>query len=99
MFPLVIVGVKAALVLVVIYLVAFPILKIVIGRTKWHERAARELKKKGQTSIGGFAITLGAGGGSSWSSGGSSGGGSSSGGDSFSGGGGSSGGGGASGSW
>ena len=99
MFPLVIVGVKAALVLVVIYLVAFPILKIVIGRTKWHERAARELKKKGKTTIGGFVITLGAGGGSSWSSGGSSGGGSSSGGDSFSGGGGSSGGGGASGSW
>jgi uncharacterized protein len=96
-FPLVVVGVEAAVVLVVIYLVAFPILKIVIGRTKWHERAAQELKKKGKTTIGGFVITLGAGG-SSWSSAGSSGGGSSGGGG-FSGGGGSSGGGGTSGSW
>ena len=53
MFPLVIVGVKAALVLVVIYLVAFPILKLVIGRTKWHEtRRPRSSRRRARRRSG-----------------------------------------------
>lgn len=91
MFPIVVVGVRGAVILLVTYLVAFPIAKILLSRTAWAKRAASELKSKGRTSIGGFAIGGGSSSGS-WSSGGSSGGG-------FSGGGGSSGGGGASGSW
>jgi len=88
MFPIIIVGVKGALTLLVIYLIGYPIAKIVLSRQEWYVKAAKEMKSKGSTTIGGMVI----------SSGGSSGGSSSSGGG-FSGGGGSSGGGGASGSW
>jgi uncharacterized protein len=90
MFPMIVVGVDAAVVIFVAYLIAFPVLKVMVGRTGWHAKAAAELARKGVTTIGGFTVTRGSSG-SSWSSGSSGGG--------FSGGGGSSGGGGASGSW
>ena len=88
MFPIIIVGVKGALVLLAIYIVGYPIAKLILSRQPWYAKAAQEMKSKGSTTIGGMVIR----------SGGSSGGSSSSGGG-FSGGGGSSGGGGASGSW
>lgn len=90
MFPIVIVGVKGALILLTIYIVGFPIAKLIVSRRPEYAKAARELKAKGRTTFGGMVITSG--GSSSGGSSGSSGGG-------FSGGGGSSGGGGASGSW
>ena len=93
MFPIVVVGTTGALVLLVTYLVGFPIAKLILSRTPWYGKAKKDLKRKGRASIGGFTLTSGGGGG--WRSSGS---GSSSGGG-FSGGGGSSGGGGASGSW
>lgn len=88
MFPMVIVGTTGALCLLVIYLIAFPIVKLRLKNTKWYQKAKKDLKTKGRASIGGFKFSSRSSG-SSWSSGGSS----------FSGGGGSSGGGGASGSW
>ena len=88
MFPIIIVGVKGALVLLGIYVVGYPIAKIILSRQEWYAKAAKDLKTRGSTSIGGFVVS---------SRGGSSS--SSSGGGGFSGGGGSSGGGGASGSW
>ena len=91
MFPIIIVGVKGALILLTLYVVGFPIAKLIASRRPGYARAARELKTKGRTTFGGMVITSGgssSGGGSSSSSGGG-----------FSGGGGSSGGGGASGSW
>ena len=91
MFPIMILGVQGALTLLGIYVVGYPLAKVVLSRTQWYAKAKQELKSKGSAKIGGFAIG-GSSGGGSWSSGGSSGGG-------FSGGGGSSGGGGASGSW
>lgn len=90
MFPIVIVGVKGALILLALYLIGFPIAKLIASRRPGYAQAARELKAKGRTTFGGMVITSG---------GSSSGGGSSSSGGGFSGGGGSSGGGGASGSW
>jgi uncharacterized protein len=90
MFPIIVVGTAGALKLLVVYLVGFPLAKILIARRPWYTNAQHDLKTKGQARIGGF--TLGghsSSSDSSWSS--SSGG--------FSGGGGSSGGGGASGSW
>jgi uncharacterized protein len=90
MFPIIVVGVKGALVLLGIYLVGYPVAKVILSRQDWYAKAAKEMKTKGSTSIGGFVVSSG---------GGSSGGGYSSGGGGFSGGGGSSGGGGASGSW
>lgn len=87
MFPIMIVGTTGALYLLVTYLVAFPIVKLLLSRSGWYSKAAKDLKTKGSANIGGFTMTSG--GGSSWSSGGGG----------FSGGGGSSGGGGASGSW
>jgi uncharacterized protein len=91
MFPIVVVGVKGALAILVVYLVAFPIAKLIVSRRPDYARAAKELKKSGRTTFGGMVITSGGSSGGGFSSGSSSGG--------FSGGGGSSGGGGASGSW
>ena len=89
MFPIVVLGVTGAMILLGIYVVGFPIAKLIVSRQPWYEKAAKEMKTKGTTTIGGMVISS-----SSGSSGGSS-----SGGGGFSGGGGSSGGGGASGSW
>jgi len=94
-FPILVVGGKGAMAILAAHLVGFPIAKLAVKRQDWYEKAARELRTKGRTRIGGFAVTSG---GSSSSWGGSSGG-ASGGGGGFSGGGGSSGGGGASGSW
>jgi uncharacterized protein len=91
MFPLVIIGTKATLAVLAIYVVGYPITKLVLARSAWYQKAAKELKTKGTTSIGGFTMSSGGSSGGFSSSSSSSGG--------FSGGGGSSGGGGASGSW
>ncbi len=69
-----------------IYILGFPLLKLLVGRTSWAKRV-------------GTNMNSGSSGGSGWSSGGSSWGGSSSSSGGFSGGGGSFGGGGSSGSW
>ena len=86
MFPMMLVGPTPTCVLVVAYLIGYPLAKRRLARTAWYRKAAIDLKTKGTASIGGFAVVSAGGGG--FSSGGS-----------FSGGGGSSGGGGASGSW
>jgi uncharacterized protein len=90
MFPLFILGMNATVVVFVVYIVGYPIAKLLLGRSAWYQKAAKDLKTTGRASIGGFTMT---------SSGGSSGFSSSSSSSGFSGGGGSSGGGGASGSW
>jgi uncharacterized protein len=89
MFPIVIVGVKGALVLLSLYLVGFPAAKLALRGRPSYRKAMEQMRRTGRATIGGMVI----------SSGGSSSGGSSGGGGGFSGGGGSSGGGGASGSW
>jgi uncharacterized protein len=91
MFPIFVVGMKGALWLLGLYVVGFPIAKLIVARMPWYEKARRDIETKGAASIGGFTLG-GSADGFSWSSGSFSGGG-------FSGGGGSSGGGGASGSW
>ncbi len=88
MFPIIVVGTTGALTLLVIYLIAYPVAKLMLRNSEWYAKAAKDLRTKGHASIGGFSISSGG----SWSSG-------SSGSSGFSGGGGSSGGGGASGSW
>jgi uncharacterized protein len=92
-FPIVVVGVRGALILLIGHLVLFPVAKILVSRTSWYSKARTEFKTKGTARIGGFTFggssSSGSSGRSSWSSSGSS----------FSGGGGHSGGGGASGSW
>lgn len=92
-FPIMVIGTKPTLVLLIIYLIAYPAVKLYIRKAPWFIRAKNDLRTKGKASIGGFTFSSGGSGGGSWSSGSSS----SSGG--FSGGGGSSGGGGASGGW
>jgi uncharacterized protein len=91
MFPIIVVGVRGALVLLGIYVVGFPLAKLIVRSRPGYAKAAADLKRTGHATFGGMVITSG-GGSASGSSGGSSSGG-------FSGGGGSSGGGGASGSW
>jgi uncharacterized protein len=90
MFPIIVVGTKGALILLITYVVGYPIAKLILSHTEWYRKAKEDIRTKGSAQIGGFTIG-GSSGGSSWSSGGGGGG--------FSGGGGSSGGGGASGSW
>ncbi len=92
-FPIIVVGIKGALILLGVYLVGYPVAKLILSKAPWYKRAAADLKAKGTAHIGGFTIRSGgsggSSGGSSWSSGGGG----------FSGGGGRSGGGGASGGW
>jgi uncharacterized protein len=76
MFPMVVIGTRATLVLLATYVIGYPIAKLVLSRTPWYQKAAHDLKTNGSTSIGGFVMS---------SSGGSSSGG---GGSGFSGGGG-----------
>jgi uncharacterized protein len=83
-FPVLFLGTKVHIAVLALYLLGFPIAKLLARQTAWYSKAAQDIKLKGTASIGGFAI--GGGGGSG-------------GGGGFSGGGGSSGGGGASGSW
>ena len=90
MFPIMVVGTSGALVLLVLYLVGFPALKMMVRNRSWYRQAAEDLRTKGRANIGGFFLTGGGGSWGGWSSGGGGG---------FSGGGGSSGGGGASGGW
>jgi len=91
LFPLVIIGPMNTMIQLVVYLIGFPIAKQTLKKKAWYQKAAKELKTKGSTTIGGFSVSSrSSSGSSSWSS---------SSGSSFSGGGGSSGGGGASGSW
>lgn len=87
MFPLAILGPHGTFALLMTYLVAYPVGKILLGRSDWYKKAAKDLKTTGHASIGGFTFASAGGGGSFSSDSG------------FSGGGGSSGGGGASGSW
>lgn len=88
MFPIIVLGVRGALVCLVTYLVIFPAAKLFLRNSDWYKKAQIDLKTKGKASIGGFTFRSGSSSGGFTSS--SSG---------FSGGGGSSGGGGASGSW
>lgn len=90
MFPIVVLGTTGTLVVLILYLVGYPIAKLMVRDKPWYRKAQVDLRQKGRARIGGFTVSSGGSGGG-WSSGGSSGG--------FSGGGGSSGGGGASGSW
>jgi len=90
MFPMIVVGTRIAVILLAIYIVAFPLAKVLLKRTAWYTKAAKDLKTKGSATVGGFTFTSGGSSSGGWSSGSSGG---------FSGGGGSSGGGGASGSW
>jgi len=91
-FPIIILGLKGALICFLTYLIGFPAVKLFIRRSAWYKKVKEDIRTKGKASIGGFVFSSGSSG-STWSSGSS---GSRS---SFSGGGGSSGGGGASGSW
>jgi uncharacterized protein len=88
-FPSILLGVKGGLTLLGVYMVVFPILKMMLRKTAWGESMS---KKMGTGSGGGRRWSSGSGW-SGWSSGGGGGGGG------FSGGGGSFGGGGSSGSW
>ena len=87
MFPIIIIGPKATVVLLAAYVIGYPVAKLVLRRLPWYQKASLDMKTKGTATVGGMVFT---------SSGSSS---SSSSGGGFSGGGGSSGGGGASGSW
>lgn len=86
-FPMVVLGTSAGLTVLGLYVIGFPILKLMMGRTDWGKRMAKKMATNNPSTGRGWSS------GSGWSSGG----GRSSGG--FSGGGGSFGGGGSSGSW
>lgn len=87
-FPMFVLGTTAGLTLLAMYVIGFPILRIVLGRTPWGKRMIAKMKSSGGSGGSGGGWSSGSG----WSGGGSGGGG-------FSGGGGGFGGGGSSGSW
>jgi len=68
MFPIVVVGTRGALILLVTYLIGFPAAKLVLAQAQWYRRAKEDLKRKGVAQIGGFTVTGGGASSSSWSS-------------------------------
>lgn len=94
-FPMFILNTTGGLILLVLYLVCFPLAKLIIGKTPWGKRMAEKAAKNSSRRRSGGSWSGGSWSGG-WSGGSSS---SSSSRSSFSGGGGSFGGGGASGSW
>jgi uncharacterized protein len=95
LFPIIVVGFTATMVILGIYLIGFPIAKILIGRSDWAKRRSLNAARGHRRSrFDGVNHSSGG-----WSSGSSGGSGSWGGGDSFSGGGGDSGGGGSSGDY
>jgi hypothetical protein len=54
-----IVGVRAAVILLVIYVLGHPIAKSMLGRTAWYQKAAQHLKTKGTSSLVGFVTSSG----------------------------------------
>ena len=52
MFPIIVVGVKGALVLFIIYLIGYPVAKLYIRTTPWFKKAKKDLRTKGKASIG-----------------------------------------------
>jgi uncharacterized protein len=94
-FPMAVLGVNTGLGVLATYAIAFPILKLIVGKSAWGQRLAKNMfstRRSGGWSSGAGWFS-GSSGGRGWSGGGRSGGGG------FSGGGGSFGGGGSSGSW
>ena len=95
MFPIIVVGFTATMVILGVYLVGFPIAKILISRSDWFKQRSLTAARGGRRSrMDGLNHSSGG-----WSSGSSSGSGSWGSSDSFSGGGGESGGGGSSGDY
>lgn len=91
MFPIAIVGFRGAMTILAIYVIAFPIAKILISRSDWYKQRQLQSTRGGRSRYDGISHS-----GGSWSSSSGSWGSSS---DSFSGGGGESGGGGSSGDY
>jgi uncharacterized protein len=69
MFPVMIFGSSITFYILIAYLVGFPIAKLLVSRSETYRTAARDIKKKGFASVGGFTV---GGSGGSWRSGGSS---------------------------
>jgi len=59
MFPIVVVGTTGAFILLAIYLVCFPIAKVILSKSKWYGKAKKDLKQKGKATIGGWTLTSG----------------------------------------
>jgi uncharacterized protein len=68
MFPIIVVGTRGAFILLIIYLVGFPVAKLSLSHTGWFRNMKADFQSKGVAQIGGFAIRSGARPGSSWSS-------------------------------
>jgi uncharacterized protein len=68
MFPIIVVGTRGAFVLLIIYLVGFPVAKLSLSHASWFRNVKADFQSKGVAQIGGFAIRSGARSGSSWSS-------------------------------
>ena len=61
MFPLIIVGTRGALTLLGVYIIGYPIAKLLLARSAWYQKAAADLKSKGTATVGGFTVSAGGG--------------------------------------
>ncbi len=69
MFPIVVVGVRGALILLITYLIGFPAVKLYMTRSEWYRRAKEQLALKGVAQIGGFTVRSSGMTSSTWSAG------------------------------
>ena len=51
MFPIIILGVKGALIVLVIYVVGFPVIKLLLMNTPWYAKAKTEMKTKRRCNL------------------------------------------------
>ena len=58
MFPIVILGVRGALICLVTYLIIFPVAKLTLKYSDWYQKAQNDMRTKGKASIGGFTVRV-----------------------------------------
>ena len=51
MFPIIIIGPKATVGLLAVYLIGYPVAKLILSRNPAYQKAAREMKAKGSTNV------------------------------------------------
>jgi len=56
LFPIVVVGTRGALIVLITYLIGYPVAKLLLSLSHWYPKAKADLARKGAARIGGFTV-------------------------------------------